>query len=65
MKIPVSVVCSNCGNTVVFNVETGMTGGFCETCYNCCGHVTGSYECNEHGNIRLWSVRTLGGYKKK
>ena len=65
MTIPVSVVCSNCGSTVVFNVETSMAGGFGETCYNCGGRVTGTYDCDVHGHVRIYNVRTMGGLKKK
>jgi hypothetical protein len=65
MEIPVSVVCTNCGNTVVFNVKTGMMGGFSAPCINCGGLVTGTYNCDEHARLRIYNVRTLGGLKKR
>ena len=62
--INVSVVCTNCGNTVVLNLRTDTCGGFSTTCYNCSGTVTGSYSWGSNDNVIIRNVRTMGGARK-
>lgn len=63
-NIHVSVTCTNCGGTVVLNLKPETCGGFCETCYNCSGNVTGLYSVDFNGKVRIYDVKTHGGAKK-
>ena len=65
MKVTVSVTCPNCGNPVVFSLDTQTCGGFGECCYNCSAIVSGTYSwgCNNNPIIRY--VRSIGGVKKR
>ena len=63
-EVTLTVVCGNCGNTATCTVKTGMSGGFCAVCCNCCANVVGSYECKENGQVRTWFVKTMGGQKR-
>lgn len=64
-NINVSVTCTNCGSTVVLNLETASMGGFCQSCCNCAGNVTGTYSADADGRVRIHNVRTMGGAKKR
>lgn len=64
-SINVSVTCTNCGSTVVLNLKTESTGGFCKSCYNCAGNVTGTYFVDADGRVRIYNVRTMGGAKRR
>ncbi len=64
-SVTVSVTCPNCGNPVVLTLEPPIEGGFVECCRNCCANVSGSYSWDSNGGVRLYYVRSSGGYKKR
>lgn len=65
MKVTISVACPNCGNPVVFSLDTQFCGGFAECCYNCGAIVSGSYHWGCNNNPIILYVRASGGYKKR
>lgn len=64
MIVTVSVTCPNCGNPVVFSLDSQFCGGFAECCYNCGATVSGSYSwgCNNNPIIRY--VKSNGGLRR-
>ncbi len=60
-EIPVSLICGNCGCTVVCMVKTSSMCGVSVTCCNCSAIVMASCVCDSYGRVRIYNVRTVGG----
>lgn len=62
-NVVVSIICPNCGNTVVLNVNPTISGGIVGCCYNCSATVSCCVSWNGN-NAQIYNVRSNGGIKK-
>lgn len=56
-KIPVSVSCPHCSNTVIFKLSSRTLGGLTESCRKCGKSVSIKYHTDNEGSIN--EIRTL------
>lgn len=61
--IVVSVVCTNCGNTVCATLKENSGGGKSTPCFNCGGLVTFTYSFTS-GRVSIRNVKTMGGHRR-